>query len=159
MRPKTTKSNRTITLLPPVRKYLDQIRPLHVRPDDYILKNRHGDPIDQDGFAARHFWPALRALNIRHRDFYATRDTFISVMLMHGEPSKRVADYCGTSSAMIEGSYGKWIGGNQGFGEAALKAAKPKLHRNLARRARLKLSKCSRLEWRRGGDSNPRYPY
>jgi hypothetical protein len=42
------------------------------------------------------------------------------------EPSKRVADYCGTSSAMIEGSYAKWIGGNQGFGEAALKAAKPK---------------------------------
>jgi hypothetical protein len=124
--PKTTKSHRTITLLPPVRKYLDQIRPLHVRPDDYILRNRHGDPIDQDGFAARHFWPALKELNIRHRDFYATRDTFISVMLMHGEPAKRVAEYCGTSLAMIESSYGKWIGGSQGFGEAALKAAKPK---------------------------------
>jgi hypothetical protein len=27
---------------------------------------------------------------------------------------------------MIESSYGKWIGGSQGFGEAALKAAKPK---------------------------------
>ena len=120
---KTTKSNRTITLLPPVRKYLDQIRPLHIQPDDYILKNRRGDPIDQDGFAARYFWPALRALNIRHRDFYATRDTFISVMLMHGEPSKRIAEYCGTSLAMIESSYGKWIGGSQGFGEAALRAA------------------------------------
>jgi integrase len=123
---KTTKSHRTITLLPPVRKYLHQIRPPHVRPDDYILKNQHGDPIDQDGFAARHFWPALKELNIRHRDFYATRDTFISVMLMHGEPAKRIAEYCGTSLAMIEGSYGKWIGGSQGFGEAALKAAKPK---------------------------------
>jgi integrase len=123
---KTTKSKRTITLLPPVREYLDQIRPLHVTPNDYILKNRHGDPIDQDGFAARHFWPALRALNIRHRDFYATRDTFVSVMLMHGEPAKRVAEYCGTSLAMIENSYGKWIGGSKGFGEAALKAAKPK---------------------------------
>jgi hypothetical protein len=123
---KTTKSKRTITLLPPVREYLDQIRPRHVRPNDYILKNQHGDPIGQDGFAARHFWPALRALNIRHRDFYSTRDTFISVMLMHGEPAKRVAEYCGTSLAMIESSYGKWIGGSQGFGEAALKAAKPK---------------------------------
>jgi hypothetical protein len=123
---KTTKSKRTITLLPPVRKYLDQIRPLHVRPNDYILKNRHGDPIDQDEFAARHFWRALRALNIRHRDFYATRDTFISVMLMHGEPAKRIAEYCGTSLAMIESSYGKWIGGSQRFGEAALKAAQPK---------------------------------
>ena len=123
---KTTKSKRTITLLPPVRKYLDQIRPLPVRPNDYMLTNRLGSPIDQDGFAARHFWPALKGLNIRHRDFYATRDTFISVMLMHGEPAKRVADYCGTSLAMIEGSYAKWIGGSQGFGEAALKAANPK---------------------------------
>jgi integrase len=123
---KTTKSKRTITLLPPVRKYLDQIRGLDVRAEDYILKNQHGAPVDQDGFAARHFWPALKELNIRHRDFYATRDTFISVMLMHGEPAKRIAEYCGTSLAMIEGSYGKWIGGSQGFGEAALKAAKPK---------------------------------
>ena len=123
---KTTKSNRTIMLLSPVRKYVDQIRPLHVRPNDYILKNQRGDPTDQDGFAARHFWPALRALNIRHRDFYAIRDTFISAMLMHGEPAKRIAEYCGTSLAMIESSYGKWIGGSQGFGEAALKAAKPK---------------------------------
>jgi hypothetical protein len=91
-----------------------------------MLTNRLGSPIDQDGFAARHFWPALKGLKIRHRDFYATRDIFISVMLMHGEPAKRVADYCGTSLAMIEGSYAKWIGGSQGFGEAALKAANPK---------------------------------
>jgi integrase len=123
---KTTKSKRTIQLLPPVREYLNHIRPLQVRPDDYILKNRQGYPIDQDGFAARHFWPALKDLNIRHRDFYATRDTLISVMLMHGEPAKRVAEYCGTSLAMIESSYGKWIGGSEGFGKAALKAAKPK---------------------------------
>ena len=47
-------------------------------------------------------------------------------MLMHGEPAKRIAEYCGTSIAMIESSYGEWIGGSQGFGEAALKAAQPK---------------------------------
>jgi hypothetical protein len=45
---------------------------------------------------------------------------------MHGEPAKRVAEYCGTSLTMIESSYGKWIGGSKGFGEAALKAGKPK---------------------------------
>jgi hypothetical protein len=43
-----------------------------------------------------------------------------------GEPAKRIAEYCGTSVAMIESSYGKWIGGSEGFGEAALNAAKPK---------------------------------
>jgi hypothetical protein len=62
---------------------------------------------------------------------------------MHGEPAKRIAEYCGTSLAMIESSYGKWIGGSQGFGEAALKAAKPRnLHRNLERPKRSILSKC-----------------
>jgi hypothetical protein len=43
-------------------------------------------------------------------------------MLMHGEPAKRIAEYCGTSLAMIESSYGKWIGGSHGFGEAARKS-------------------------------------
>jgi hypothetical protein len=60
------------------------------------------------------------------KGLYATRDTFISVMFMHGEPAKRIAEYCGISVAMIESSYGKWIGGSEGFGEAALNAAKPK---------------------------------
>ena len=121
---KTTASNRTIPLLPPVRQYLNQVRPLHVRPDEYILTNQNGGPISQKEYAERHFWPALRVLKIRHRDFYATRDTFISVMLSHGEPGKRVAEHCGTSLAMIEKSYGKWIRGNEGFGQAALSAAR-----------------------------------
>src|SRR5262249_44875677 len=34
-----------------------------------------------------------------------------------------------------------------------------KLHRNLGKRTRLKMRKCAELEWRRGGDSTPRYPY
>jgi integrase len=122
--PKTAGSRRIITLLPPVREYLNMVRPLHVRPDDYLLTNQNGGPIDQKEYAERHFWPALQELKIRHRDFYATRDTFISVMLSHGEPGKRVAEHCGTSLAMIEKSYGKWIRGNEGFGQAALSAAK-----------------------------------
>jgi hypothetical protein len=65
-----------------------------------------------------------------------------SVMLMHGEPAKRIADYCGTSLAVIEASYAKWIGGSQGFGEAALKAATRNLHRNLDTLTRTRLSKC-----------------
>jgi integrase len=120
---KTRKSDRTIELLPPIRKYLKQIKPIQARPDDYIFTNRVGKPIDQKEFAERHFWPALTALSVRHRDFYATRDTFISVMLSHNENSKRIAEYCGTSLGRIEENYGKWIGSNQAFGQAALKAA------------------------------------
>ena len=120
---KTAASKRTIELLEPVASYLNAIRPLHARPDDHIFLNKAGKPIDQKEFAERHFWPALTVLKIRHRDFYATRDTFISVNLSHGEIAKRVAEYCGTSLAMIEQSYGKWIGTSQNFGAAALAAA------------------------------------
>jgi hypothetical protein len=95
-------------------------------PNDYIFLNRRRKPIDQKEFAERHFWPALTVLKIRQRDFYATRGTFISVMISHNENSKRLAEYCGTSLAMIEKSYGKWIGGTEAFGLAALQAAKPK---------------------------------
>src|SRR5262245_13796990 len=122
--PKTAKSKRTIELLQPVGEYLEKTKPLHAASSDYIFTNRKGKPIDQKEFAERHFWPALSALNIRHRDFYATRDTFISVMLSRGENSKQIAEYCGTSLEMIEGSYGKWIGGAQSFGHAALRAAR-----------------------------------
>lgn len=139
---KTTASKRTIALMAPVRELLNSIRPLRCGPDDYIFTSspqaqkmreneakRKGEaqtarqPIDQKEFAWRHFWPALNALKLRKHDFYATRDTFISVMLTHGEPAKSVAEYCGTSVYMIEESYGKWIGSSQNFGAAALAAA------------------------------------
>jgi integrase len=120
---KTRNSNRTIDLLPPVRALFDQLKPLRAKPGDYIYTNRAGQPIDQKEFAERHFWPALRVLKIAHKDFYSTRDTFISVMLSHGERSKKIADYCGTSPTMIEKSYGKWIGDTAKFGAAALSKA------------------------------------
>ena len=120
---KTRASERTKELLGPAREAINRIRPLRAKPDDYIFVNQAGRPIDQKEFAWRHFWPALTVLKLGHRDFYATRDTFISVMLSHGEPAKSVAEYCGTSVYMIEESYGKYIGGSHSFGAAALAAA------------------------------------
>lgn len=139
---KTRASKRTIQLMGPLRELLNRIRPVRSKPNDYIFtdspqaqKMRESEakrleaappewrPINQKEFAWRHFWPALDALKLKKHDFYATRDTFISVMLSHGEPAKSVAEYCGTSVYMIEESYGKWIGNSQNFGAAALAAA------------------------------------
>jgi hypothetical protein len=50
-----------------------------------------------------------RACGIRARKFYATRHTFISDALSHGLNIKWVAEYCGTSVAMIEKHYGRYI--------------------------------------------------
>jgi hypothetical protein len=47
-------------------------------------------------------------------------------MLSHGENPKRIAEYVGTSPAMIYERYGKWVRGHERFGENALQAAKPK---------------------------------
>jgi hypothetical protein len=42
---------------------------------------------------------------IRHRKFYATRHTFITEAIKRGENPLAVAQYCGTSLAMIQADY------------------------------------------------------
>ena len=60
------------------------------------------------------------------------RHTFISVGLIHRVKIKWLAEYCGTSVAMIEKHYGKYLGGedqlNQLFGAKSetFEAEKPK---------------------------------
>ena len=61
----------------------------------------------------------LRVLEIRPRKFYCTRATFISVALSLGSNIKWIAEQCGTSVAMIEKNYGKYI---RSDGAAQLKA-------------------------------------
>jgi len=126
VRPKRRTAKRSVRLLQPIVDYLTQIRPLRAEPNDYIFLDRRGNPINQWKFGERHFQGALTALKIRHRDFYHTRHTFISVMLSHGENPKRIAEYIGNSPEIIYRNYGKWIGDDEGFGNAALQAAKPK---------------------------------
>jgi len=123
---KTTASNRTITLNENVIDYLKQIKPLRAQPGDYIFTQRDGSPINHLNFGDRYFQGALAVLKIRHRDFYHTRHTFISVQLSYRENPKQIAEYVGTSAAMIFSRYGRWLGGQGAFGKAALKAAKLK---------------------------------
>ena len=55
---------------------------------------------------AEHYWaPCLETLEIRHRKFYATRHTFITEAIKRGENPLAVAQYCGTSVAMIQADY------------------------------------------------------
>ena len=55
---------------------------------------------------AEHFWKApLKTLGIRHRKFYACRHTTITELVKAGHNLKAIADYVGTSVAMIEANY------------------------------------------------------
>ena len=80
---------------------------------DFIFTNLAGGPIDQREWS-RYYWRrALRAAGVRLREFYATRHTFISLALTHGVNPKYLAERCGTSLAMIERHYGRFMPGNE----------------------------------------------
>src|SRR5262245_15770309 len=109
---KTSASEREITLLPAVVEALKAIKPLHVTEADYAFKNLEGSPINEDKWRGKHWYRALRACEVKPRKFYATRHAFISDALSHGVNIKWLAEYCGTSVAMIEKHYGKYLGGD-----------------------------------------------
>ena len=55
---------------------------------------------------AEHSWKEpLEKLGIRHRKFYACRHTTITELVRAGHNLKAIADYVGTSVAMIEANY------------------------------------------------------
>jgi len=110
--PKTAHSERTIELAPRVVEALEQRKPLRATDESYVFTNLEGRPIFPDPFVQKHWHPALRALNIRPRKFYATRHTFISAALGRGVHIKWLAEYCGTSVAMIERHYGRYLRGD-----------------------------------------------
>jgi integrase len=98
-----------IPLVPVVVAALRRAQPLHAG-DDQPAFRWNGVAVDQNNLRGRRFLPALRALGIRPRKLYATRHTFISLALTDGVNIKWLAEYCGTSVARIEASYGRWMG-------------------------------------------------
>lgn len=128
--PKTPGSQRTIKLFPKVLEHILQMRPLRAQPDDYIFTDTRGNPINHWKYGENQFQGALRALgDIRPRAFKFTRHTFISVMLLHGENPKQIADYVGNSPQVIFTKYAKWIGGQGTFGQAAMGASNAEIRK------------------------------
>jgi len=117
--PKTEGSRRTIRLLPTVVELLTASKPLRITESDYVFTNTEGGPIDADQWRKDYWYKALRAISIRERKFYATRHTYISVALSVGVNIKWLAEQCGTSVAMIEKHYGRYI---RDDGDAPLRA-------------------------------------
>ena len=122
---KTAGSEREIRLLPGVIEVLRAIKPLHVPVDEHIFKNQQGRPISFHTWRAKDWYRTLRALGIKERKPYATRHTFISVGLSNGVNIKWLAEYCGTSVAMIEKHYGRYLRSDSDEQFGRLLGAKP----------------------------------
>jgi integrase len=106
---KTEGSERVIKVHPNVVDILEAIKPLHVTEKSFVFLNQDGEPINFHTWRAKIWYRALRAKELRVRKPYTMRHTFISVGLTNGVNIKWLADYCGTSVAMIEKHYGKYI--------------------------------------------------
>ena len=100
---------RVIKLLPSVVDPLKRLKPLHVTEADHVFLNQEGHLLSFHTWRKGVWYRILRAANVRERKPYCSRHCFISVGLSNGINIKWLADYCGTSIAMIEKHYGRYV--------------------------------------------------
>jgi integrase len=111
--PKTTSADRWVELFPETVRILDSLRPLHWTPEMPVFTTTEGEPIEPKAFASRYWYACLRALNIRVRGIYCTKDTFVTTSLQ--VPTLRIAwleSQTGVSYATLRRHYGKWMPGD-----------------------------------------------
>ena len=106
--PKTAAAARVVRLTPRHSKILRQIVEIGEAPDDYLFKNTVGDPIDQRSFY-KLFCTAQRSLGLRHRDLYATKDTYVSIALTKGVNLTWLSEQTGVSEGTLRAHYGRFI--------------------------------------------------
>src|SRR5262249_9806427 len=107
--PKTSASNRTIKIAEPVIKVLELL-PSSALGLKHVFVNKDGRPMNSKKWSQHNWAGPLKDLGIRHRKFYATRHTFITEKVRAGENPFAVAQYCGTSLAMLQRDYCGVIG-------------------------------------------------
>jgi hypothetical protein len=98
--PKTPSAMRTVRLTRRNVEILGNIVELYANPGDYLLKNTLGEPIEQRSFY-RLFRDAVRVLEIRPRDLYATKDTYVSVAITAGVNLTWLSDQTGVAETTL----------------------------------------------------------
>ena len=163
-RPKTRSARRTVELFPETVRLLQALRPLHVTPDTPVFTNLNGNPIEPNSFLAP-WYRCLRALGLRQRGLYCTKDTFVTTALHAGAKPAWLEQQTGVRYETLRRHYGRWMAGEVEselrqfaaleptlFGAAGAKVL-PRRKRAVTGRAQLAdlaaISKCER------GDLNP----
>ncbi|WP_199333679.1 tyrosine-type recombinase/integrase [Oculatella sp. FACHB-28] len=93
-----------------LRVIFSAIRPEHYQSDDLVFPAKGGKEIDTHNFLNRVWRPVVNQLikEGKVKEYlpqYNCRHTFITLCLEDGIPSRRVADWCGTSVQVIEEHY------------------------------------------------------
>jgi integrase len=106
--PKTVNAHRQVELLPITVKILHDLFPLHVTPEMPLFPNIEGRPIDPQAFT-RHWYDGLRALGIRQRGLYCTKDTFVTTALDVGVNIRWLEQQTGVDYATLKKHYSRWM--------------------------------------------------
>ena len=106
--PKTAQAVRTVELFPETIRLLRALQPLHVTPEAYVFTNMAGRPVEPKAFST-HWYRCLRALGIRVRGIYATKDTYISTALTAGVNTAWLEAQTGVRYETLRRHYGKWV--------------------------------------------------
>ena len=106
--PKTESADRWVELFPETVRLLDCIQPLRIAPEMPVFANALGNPIEPKAFT-RHWYACLRALGIRQRGLYCTKDTFVATALQKGVKIAWLETQTGVNYATLRRHYGKWM--------------------------------------------------
>jgi integrase len=109
---KTTKTDkpRYFPINAELQTILETIKPENCTPDSLVFPSKNGKELDTHNFLNRVWKPIVKQLvkEGKVREYlpqYNCRHTFITLCLEDGIPSRRVADWCGTSVQVIEEHY------------------------------------------------------
>jgi hypothetical protein len=97
-----------VELFPETVRLLQGIQPLRVDPDMPVFRNIVGQPIEPNSFL-KHWYACQRALGIRGRGLYCTKDTFITAALNAGVKIAWLENQTGVNYSTLRRHYGKWM--------------------------------------------------
>ena len=106
--PKTASARRTVELFPWTVELLGQLLRLRVAPSMPVFTNTLGMPIEPNSLLP-HWYACQRALGIRVRGLYCTKDTFVSAALSVGVKIAWLETQTGVNYATLRRHYGKWM--------------------------------------------------
>ena len=106
---KTASADRWVELFPETIRVLRATQPLRVDPEMPVFTTTEGKPIEPKAFASRFWYRCLRALKLRVRGIYCTKDTFVTTALGVGVRIAWLEQQTGVNYLTLRKHYGKWM--------------------------------------------------